>query len=83
MTLKNNSNISCNNIFNTFFYHLDEFAPYRKVTKNEYKLMLKPWISKEILNKCKHRDILCKRISKEEDANIKMLLLNEYKKSKK
>ena len=41
--------------FNTFFYHLDEIAPYRKVTKNEYKLMLKPWISKEILNK--HSDI--------------------------
>ena len=77
---KNNSNNSCNNFFNTFFYHLDEFAPYRKVTKKEYKLMLKPWISKEILNKCKQRDILLKRISKEEDANIKILLRNEYKK---
>ena len=42
--------------------------------------MLKPWISKEILNKCKQRDILLKRISKEEDANIKILLRNEYKK---
>ena len=42
--------------------------------------MLKPWISKEILNKCKPRDIFLKRISKEEDANIKILLRNEYKK---
>ena len=45
--------------------------------------MLKPWISKEIINKCKHRDILLKRSSKEKDANIKTLLRTDYKKNKK
>ena len=34
-----------NSFFDNLFYYLDEFAPNRKVTKKEYKLMLKPWIS--------------------------------------
>ena len=42
-------------------------APYKKVTRKEYKLMLKPWITKEILQKCKIRDSLIKSISKEND----------------
>ena len=45
-------NLSRNNFFNSFTYQLDEFAPFKKVTKKEYNLMLKPWISKEILEKC-------------------------------
>ena len=31
-------------------------VPYKKVTRKEYKLMLKPWITDEILQKCKKRD---------------------------
>ena len=49
----NDPYLSCNNYFNSITYLLDEFAPFRKVTRKEYKLMLKPWISKEILQKCK------------------------------
>ena len=52
----NDPNLSCNNYFNSIIYLLDEIAPY--------KLMLKPWISKEILQKCKERDSLLKSISK-------------------
>ena len=37
----------------------------RKVTRKEYKLMLKPWSSKEILRKCKERDSILKDITKE------------------
>ena len=42
---KNDPNISCNNFFNILIYQLDEFAPLKKVTKNELNLMLKPCIS--------------------------------------
>ena len=31
----------------------DEYAPFKSVTKKEYQLMLRPWISKDILLKCK------------------------------
>ena len=77
---KKDPNLSCQNFFNGITYLLDEFAPYKKVTKNEYKLMLKPWISKEILQKCKKRDSILKIISKENDEDKKNTLRNDYKK---
>ena len=75
----NDPNSSCYNFFNTITYLLDEFAPFKKVTKNEYKLMLKPWISKEILQKCKSRDSILKCISKEKDPTRITALRNDYK----
>ena len=60
-------------------YLLDEFAPFKKVTRKEYRLMTKPWISKEILEKCKERDTLLKSISKETDQNKIIELRNRYK----
>ena len=68
--------------YDTFSYHLDEFAPYRKVTKNEFKLMFKPWITKDILHKCKHRDSILKEMKKENDPLKKDFLQKEYKKSR-
>ena len=59
---------------------MDEFAPYKKVTHNEYKLMFKPWMSKEILQKCKKRDSILKSISREKDLMKIENLRNEYKK---
>ena len=76
---KKDPNLSFNNFFNSVTYQLDEFAPYKKVTKNEYKLMLKPWITKEILQKCKNRDSILKNISKENDPLIKSYLCDDYK----
>ncbi len=76
----NDPNLSCNNFFNTITYQLDEFAPFKKVTKKEYNLMLKPWISKEILENCKKRDLILKSISKESDPAKKTILRNNYKK---
>ena len=62
----------CNHSFKKFTdavnFHLDEMAPYKKVTKKEFKLMTKPWISKEILNKCRQRDSILKSITIESDA---------------
>ena len=43
-------------------------------------MLLKPWFSKEILEKCKKRDSLLKSISNEGDPVIKVTLRNDYKK---
>ena len=66
----NDPNLSCNNYFNSITYLLDQFAPYRKVTRKEYKLMLKPWIPKEILRKCEERDSILKYITKEMNGKL-------------
>ena len=58
-------------------------APYKKVTRKEYKLMLKPWITKEILQKCKMRDSLIKSISKENDPVQILIIKNCGMKSQK
>ena len=76
----NDPNFSCNNFFNCITYQLDEFAPFKKVTKKEYNLILKPWISKEILEKCKLRDSILKSISNESDPTQRAILRNDYKK---
>jgi len=76
----NDPNLACSNFYNSVTYLLDEFAPLKKVTKNEFKLMCKPWISKEILNKCKKRDSILKSISKEIDPIVKTALREKYKK---
>ena len=73
-------NFSCSNFFNNIIYSLDEFAPFKKVTRKEYELMLKPWITKEILEKCKRRDSILKTISNEKDSVKIVDLRNEYKK---
>ena len=41
--------------------------------------MLKPWISKDILLKCKNRDLLLKKIYKENDPIVKNVIWIEYK----
>ena len=79
---KNDPNISWNNFFNSMTYQLDEYAPFKKVTKKEYNLMFKPWISKEILEKCKRRDSVLKNISDENDPTEKTILRNAFKKSR-
>ena len=76
---KGDPNYSFNNFFNSITYQLDEFAPFKKVTKKEYNLMLKPWISKEILDKCKRRDLVLKNISRENNPVQKVILRTEYK----
>ena len=75
----NDPNLSCNNYFNSITYLLDEFAPLRKVTRNEYKLMLKPWISKDILRKCKERDYILKFITTEMNPAKKIDLRDELR----
>ncbi len=73
------SNLSFRNFYETINFHLDEMAPFKKVTLNQYRLMLKPWISKEILKKCDERDQLLKSISLETDPIKITDLRKEYK----
>ena len=78
--VKHDPNLSCKSFYDTINFHLDEMAPYKKVTRKEYKLMLKPWVTKEILQKCKMRDSLIKSISKENDPAQITSLHIDYKK---
>ena len=75
-----NPDIACKIFYDTFNFHLDEYAPYRKVTKKELELLQKPWITREILFKCKHRDTLLKSIVKETDETVLTNMRSEYKK---
>ena len=72
-------NLSLSNFYNSITYLLDEFAPYKKVTKREYKLKFKPWITSEILELIKERDKLLKSYQKENDHEKKELAHLSYK----
>ena len=68
-----------NNLYNNTIYLLNEFSPYRKLTKKEFKLKSKPWISNEILTKIHERDKLLYKYSNAKDLNRKINLLKDYK----
>ena len=76
----NDSNVAFSSFNNTINFHLDEMSPYKKVTLKEYRLMLKPWITTDILNKCKERDKLLKDILKEDDPVVLSELRVKYNK---
>ena len=65
--------------YNNTIYLLDEFAPYRKLTKKEFKLKSKPWISNEILTKIHERDKLLYKYSNAKDLNRNINLFKDYK----
>ena len=46
-------------------YHLNVRASLIKVSPKEKRLMLKPWITKDILDKCDQRDILLDEMRKD------------------
>ena len=74
---QNDPDLSMNNLYNDTTYLLDEFAPYRKLTKKEFKLKSKPWISNEILTKIHERDKLLYKYSNAKDLNRKINLLKD------
>ena len=75
----NDPSASFASYYNKINFHLDEMAPLKKVTLKEFRLKLKPWISKEILLKCEKRDLLLKNIKNETDPTKIESLRNEYK----
>ena len=63
----------------TVNFHLDEMAPDRLVSNKELKLMLKPWITQEILAKCDKRDELLKKFKNEKNSDSATVIYKEYK----
>ena len=51
-------------------------APLKKVTQ---RLMVKPWITRDILDKCKNCNTLLDSTRKENDHMKKSQLMKEYK----
>ena len=74
-----NPNISLQILHDNFVYLLDEFAPYRRISKKEFKLKAKPWINHEILNNIKIRDKLLLKYHKSKDARNKIIIYEKYK----
>ena len=67
------------NLYNNTLFLLDEFAPDRKLSKKDYKLKSKPWISNEILTKIHERDKHLYKYSNTKDLSRKANLLKDYK----
>ena len=79
MLPSNDANVSFKSFYHSINFHLDEMAPYKKVTQKEFRLMLKPWITKDILRSCDERDSLLNDIRLESDP-VKIESLHvEYK----
>ena len=72
-------NKSLDTFYQQINYLLDEFAPYKKISKKQFKLKLKPWINKIILNQINQRDKLLHKYCKEKDPNTKIKIYNNYK----
>ena len=70
---------SFKSFYDTVNFHLDEMAPEHEVPIKELKLMLKPWITKEILDKCDKRDDLLKKFKSEKHSDTATKLYKEYK----
>ena len=78
----NDANVSFKLFYDSINFHLNEMAPYKKVTQNEFRLMLKPWITKDILRSCDERDSLLNDIRLESNP-VKIESLHvEYKLSR-
>ena len=78
---ENDPNISLNNLHCHINFILDEFAPFKKLSKKELKLKSKPWINNLILieiNKC---DMLLHKYSKMKyrDNETAKSIYDEYK----
>ena len=72
------SSASLKSFHDTLNYHIDEMAPSKKVTLKQFRLMLKPWITREILRKCDERDNLLKEIKDDNDPIRKKILRTNF-----
>ena len=62
-------------------YILDEFAPFKRISKKELQLKSKPWISNSILIEINKRDMLLRKYSKmkHRDNETARIIYDEYK----
>ena len=61
---------------------IDKYTPLKKITQEEYKRRLKPWITNDIINKIKDKNKLLTKIAKCKDQTQKELLKTEFKNKK-
>ena len=73
-----NSSASFKSFHDTLNFHIDEMVPSKKVTLKQFRLMMKPWITRDILKKCDERDSLLKDIKSENDPIRKKILRNNF-----
>ena len=79
---ENDPNMVLNNFHQHINYLLDEFAPYKKLSKKDLKLKSKPWINNLILNQMNIRDNLLHKYSKmkNKDNVTAIIIYDDYKK---
>ena len=79
---ENDSNIAINNCHQHINCLLDEFAPYKKLSKKDLKLKSKPWINNLILIEINKRDNILLKYSKMKKINgeTARLIHDDYKK---
>ena len=77
----NDPNLSMNNFNEHLNVILDKYAPYKKLTKKEYKLKSRPWINNEIQIQMHKRDKLLHKYCKLQDKNSvnAQAIYTEYK----
>ena len=75
----NDPNVSLNNLHKNVVYLLDEFAPYKKISKKVNKLKTKPWINNEILKKIRERDKVLKKYHRTKMPDLKKDYYDRYK----
>ena len=73
-----NSSASFKSFQDTLNFHIDEMVPSKVVTLKQFRLMLKPWITKDILRKCNERDSLLMDIKNENDPVRKKILRTNF-----
>ena len=73
-----NSSASFKSFHDTLNFHIDEMVPSKEVTLKQFRLMLKPWITKDILRKCDERDSILKDIKSENDPIRKKILRTNF-----
>ena len=80
LIIENDPNISLNNLHRHINYILDEFAPFKRLSKKELKLKSKPWISNSILIEINKHDMLLRKYSKMKHRdNETARIIYEYK----
>ena len=75
----NDPNLSIENLYSQVNYYIDEFAPCKRVSKKEYKLKSKLWISQDIQFLMWERDKLFHKYCKDNNLERRDNLYNKYK----
>ena len=76
---RNHPNLSIENLYSQINFYLDEFAPYKRISKKEFKLKSKPWISQDIQFLMWEREKIFHKYCKENSLDRRHNLYNKYK----